>query len=273
MTTTMKKDSTATRIISITSGKGGVGKTNIVANLGYSLRKAGKRVLIFDADLGLGNLDVLLGLAPEYNLSHVIDGKKKMSEIVVRGPGGIDILPASSGIQALTRLTSDQKKDVFHELNRLLSDYDILLIDTAAGISSNVLAFNASANEIMVVVTPEPTSITDAYALIKILSVNYQEKHFRLIVNLAKDIREADEVSRQLCLVADRFLDVSIDYFGSILADETIKIGVRKQKIISEMAPMTRASRNFAELTHKLIRSVPVIHRPDTPPLIGQDIL
>jgi flagellar biosynthesis protein FlhG len=261
------------RVIAITSGKGGVGKTNIVANLGYALSKAGNRVLIFDADLGLGNLDVLLGLTPRYNLSHVIEGKKKLSEIIVSGPGNLKILPASSGIQELTKLTSVQKLEIYNKLNSLLFGYDIVLIDTAAGISSNVLYFNVSANEIIVVVTPEPTSITDAYALMKILSVKYQEKHFRLLVNLAKNSKEADDVSRQLCLVADRFLDVSIEYFGNVLVDDNVKAGVRKQKVVCEMAPMTQASRNFAELAHKLARSEPMISRSENRPLIWQDIV
>ncbi len=261
------------RVIAITSGKGGVGKTNIVANLGYALCKTGKKVLIFDADLGLGNLDVLLGLTPRYNLSHVIDGRQRLSDIIVDGPGNLKILPASSGIQELTKLTAAQKMEIFNELNALLSGYDIVLIDTAAGISANVLYFNASANEIMVVVTPEPTSITDAYALMKILSVKYQEKHFRLLVNQAKNTREADDVSRQLCLVANRFLDVSIEYFGSVLSDNKVKRGVRKQQVVSQMAPMTQASRNFAELAHKLARSQPMIPRTDHRPLIWQDII
>lgn len=272
----MKKGATqpsSARVIAITSGKGGVGKTNIVANMGYALCKAGKRVLIFDADLGLGNLDVLLGLTPRYNLSHVIEGKKHLSEIIIRGPGNLKILPASSGIQELTTLTSFQKFEIFNELNVLLANYDIVLIDTAAGISSNVLYFNASANEIMVVVTPEPTSITDAYALMKILSVKYQERHFRLLVNLAKNIKEADDVSRQLCLVANRFLDVSIEYFGNILTDDNVKVSVRKQKVVSEMAPMSQASRNFAELAHKLARSQPMIPRSENRSLIWQDIV
>ena len=261
------------RVIAITSGKGGVGKTNIVANMGYALCKAGNRVLIFDADLGLGNLDVLLGLTPQYNLSHVIEGRKKLSEIIMGGPGNLKILPASSGIQELTKLTSFQKLEIFNELNALLSDYDIVLIDTAAGISSNVLYFNVSANEIMVVVTPEPTSITDAYALMKILSVKYQEKNFRLLVNMAKNAKEADDVSRQLILVANRFLDVSIEYFGSVLVDDKVKVGVRKQKVVSEMAPMSQASRNYAELAHKLARSQPMIPRTENRPLIWGDIV
>ena len=261
------------RVIAITSGKGGVGKTNIVANMGYALCKAGNRVLIFDADLGLGNLDVLLGLTPQYNLSHVIEGRKKLSEIIMGGPGNLKILPASSGIQELTKLTSFQKLEIFNELNALLSDYDIVLIDTAAGISSNVLYFNVSANEIMVVVTPEPTSITDAYALMKILSVKYQEKNFRLLVNMAKNAKDADDVSRQLILVANRFLDVSIEYFGSVLVDDKVKVGVRKQKVVSEMAPMSQASRNYAQLAHKLARSQPMIPRTENRPLIWGDIV
>ena len=261
------------RVIAITSGKGGVGKTNIVANLGYSLCKAGQRVLILDADLGLGNLDVLLGLTPQYNLSHVIDGTKTLPEIVIGGPGNLKILPASSGIQELTKLTAAQKRRISDALNQLLSSFDIVLIDTAAGISSNVLYFNASANEIMVVVTPEPTSITDAYALMKILSVKYKEKHFRLLVNLARNAKEADDVSRQLCLVANRFLDVSIDYFGYIPVDENVKMGVRRQKVVSEMAPMTRASLNFAELAHKLVRLQPMTQRSDLRSPIWQDIV
>lgn len=261
------------RVIAITSGKGGVGKTNIVANLGYALCKAGQRVLIFDADLGLGNLDVLLGLTPRYNLSHVIEGVKRLPDIVIDGPGNLKILPASSGIQQMTRLTFTQKLDIFNELNALLSYYDIVLIDTAAGISSNVLYFNASANEIMVVVTPEPTSITDAYALMKIMSVKYQEKHFRLLVNLVRNEKEADDVSRQLCLVTNRFLDVSVEHFGSVMTDENVKIGVRKQKVVSEWAPMTQASRNFSELAHRLVRSQPMTQRTESRPLIWQDIV
>lgn len=261
------------RVIAVTSGKGGVGKTNIVANLGYALRKAGQRVLIFDADLGLGNMDVLLGLTPRYNLSHVIDGEKRLDEIVVDGPGNLKILPASSGIQALTRLTPSQKSRIAVQMHQVLSRFDMVLVDTAAGISADVLYFNASASEIMVVVTPEPTAITDAYALIKVLSVKYREKNFRLLVNLAKHVREADDVSRQLCLVAKRFLDVSIDYFGCVLIDENVKAGVRRQQLVGEMAPMTQASRDFAELGHKLVRSEPMASCPGQRQPLWQDIV
>lgn len=244
-----------TRVISITSGKGGVGKTNIVANLGFSLSRLGKKVLILDADLGLANLDVLLGLAPKYNFSHVMMGEKTINEITVKGPGGITILPASSGIQELTKLTKEQGIRFLTELDSLLHSYDILLIDTAAGISSNVMYFNTTAQEIMVVVSPEPTSITDGYALMKVLSLKYSQKNFKLIVNLAENSEESREVFRQLSLVADRFLDITLEYMGHILIDKNMTKSVRRQKIVSEIMPDTGASKCFVTLAKNICNS------------------
>lgn len=245
------------RVIAITSGKGGVGKTNIVANLGFALSQLGKKVLIFDADLGLGNLDVLLGLAPKYNLSHVIYEGKNIPEIIMDGPGNMKILPASSGIQELTQLSKEQKIQILNKLDLLTDPFDVLLIDTAAGISSNVMYFNTSAQEIMVVVSPEPTSITDAYALMKVLSTKYSEKHFKLLVNLAANTQEADDVFRQLRMVADRFLDISLEYIGHVLADENVTKCVRLQKIVSERCPDTIASRCFVTLAQNICKSPP----------------
>jgi flagellar biosynthesis protein FlhG len=242
----------STKIIAITSGKGGVGKTNIVANLGFTLCRFGKKVLILDADLGLGNLDVLLGLAPQYNLSDVIHGDKKLSDIIVEGPGRLKILPAASGIQELTELSEEQRYIFFSQLSQLIKDFDIVLIDTAAGISSNVLFFNINADEIMVVVTPEPTSVTDAYALMKVLSVKYGTDQFKLVVNATTSEQEADEVFRQLSLVADRFLNIGIEYYGRVGLDEKLKKGVRRQKVVSEMAPLAKASRDFSVLSRKI---------------------
>lgn len=240
------------KIISITSGKGGVGKTNIVANLGFTLRRFGKKVLILDADLGLGNLDVLLGLTPQFNLSHVIRGEKQLSEVVVPGPGGIQILPAASGIQDLTSLTQQERYLVFSQLDAFIHDFDVMLIDTAAGISSNVLYFNINSDEILIVATPEPTSITDAYAMMKVLSVKYGTAQFKLVVNAAASTQEADDVYRQLGLVADRFLNISMEYYGCILLDENIRKGVRQQRAVTEMAPLSKASRNFVSLARKV---------------------
>lgn len=246
-----------TRVIAITSGKGGVGKTNIVANLGFELCRLKKKVLIFDADLGLGNLDVLLGIAPQYNLSHVILGEKDISEIIVEGPGNIKILPASSGIQEVTRLTEDQRILILSELESLIDSFDVLLIDTAAGISSNVLYFNVTAQEILVVVSPEPTSITDAYALMKILSKRYSEKHFNLVVNMAASALEGQEVFNQLTVVADRFLDISIKYMGHVLLDKNLTKCVRRQKAVCELFPDTEASKCLTALAKNLLKSNP----------------
>ena len=246
------------RVIAITSGKGGVGKTSIVANLGYAFTKMGKKVLILDADLGLGNLDVLLGLAPKYNLSHVIMGERTIEEILVEGPGQMKILPASSGIQELTHLTRDQKIQIFTQLDGLINSVDILFIDTAAGISSNVMDFNATAQEIVVVVSPEPTSITDAYALMKVLSLKYSEKVCKLLVNMATRPEEGREVFRQLHLVTDRFLDITNEYLGCILYDERVTRGVKNQKIVSELYPDTQASRCFKDLARKIANMPPL---------------
>jgi flagellar biosynthesis protein FlhG len=246
------------RVIAITSGKGGVGKTSIVGNLGYAFAKLGKKVLILDADLGLGNLDVLLGLAPKYNLSHVILGERTIDEILVEGPGKMNILPASSGIQELTNLNKDQKIQILTQLDLLIDSVDVLFIDTAAGISSNVMDFNATAQEVVVVVSPEPTSITDAYALMKVLSLKYSGKACKLIVNMVRRPEEGREVFRQLQIVTDRFLDITIEYLGYVLFDGKVTKGVRNQKIVSELYPDTPASKCFTDISRKISSMAPL---------------
>jgi len=245
------------RVIAITSGKGGVGKTNIVANLGFALSRLGKKVLILDSDLGLGNLDVLLGVAPKHNISHVIRGDKTIEEILEEGPGNMRILPAASGLQELTQLAPEQKMQFFTELDRLIDDVDMLLIDTAAGISSNVMDFVVMAHEIVVVVSPEPTSITDAYALMKVLSLKYAEKSCRLLVNMVTGPREAQDVFRQLSLVIDRFLDIHIDYLGYVPRDDKLTRGVKQQRLVSDLYPDAKASRCFSELARRMIKQAP----------------
>ena len=249
---TRRTRSSNARVIAITSGKGGVGKTSIVGNLGYGFAKLGKKVVILDADLGLGNLDVLLGLAPKYNLSHVILGEKSIDEILVEGPGKMKILPASSGIQELTHLNKDQKIQILTQLDVLIDSVDVLFIDTAAGISSNVMDFNATAQEVVVVVSPEPTSITDAYALMKVLSLKYSGKACKLIVNMVSRPEEGREVFRQLQIVTDRFLDITIEYLGYVLFDGKVTKGVKNQKIVSELYPDTQASRCFRDIIRKI---------------------
>ncbi len=241
-----------TRVYSITSGKGGVGKTAVVANIAVSLAKLGKNVLILDADLGLANIDVVFGIAPLYNLNHFFTGERNLQEILFRGPLGIKILPAGSGIQNFTRLDSAQKMKLLDALDSMHNDFDFVLIDTEAGISENVTYFNTAAQEILVVTTPEPTAITDAYALMKLLSTQYHEKHFNLVVNQIQTEDEALDVFKKLTMVSNRYLEISIDYLGSIPADKQMQEAIRKQKVIVEMFPTSRISMAFNDLASRL---------------------
>ena len=245
------------QVISVTSGKGGVGKTNVVANLGYALTRLNKRVLVLDADVGLANMDVILGLSPKYNLQHVLNGEKTISEVVISGPGGMKILPASSGVQELSDLSKAQKLCLLSELNSLYDETDVLLIDTSAGISSNVMYFNMAAQEILIVVSPEPTSITDAYAMMKVLFLKHSENHFRLLVNSARNAEEAKEVFNNLSLVGQKFLNLSIDYWGYILQDDHVAKAVRQQKALVERYPHSPASRCFSDLAKKVCENRP----------------
>ncbi len=249
----MNRDDHPVKVIAITSGKGGVGKTNVVANLAVTLSMMDKKVLVLDADLGLGNLDVLLGLSPRYNLGHFIKGDKSLEEVIIHGPKGIKILPAASGIEEFTNLSPEQRMEFFCHLERLDGEIDILLIDTAAGISQNVLFFNMASQEIIVVASPEPTSIIDAYALMKVLHLKYGEKRFRLLVNLVKNRKEAIEVYKTISLVAGRYLNISIDYIGFIPYDENLPRAVRQQKTIVELFPDSRANKRFMEIARFII--------------------
>jgi flagellar biosynthesis protein FlhG len=246
------------RVIAVTSGKGGVGKTNIVANLGFAITQLHRKVLIFDADLGLGNMDVLLGLAPKYNISHVAMGTMRMSDITVTGPGNMKILPASSGIESLTHLSYQQRVRLLSSLEEMLDSVDMFLIDTGAGISSNVMHFCSMAQEIIVVVSPEPTSVTDAYALMKVLRLHYSQRHFKLIVNFAKSAGEANELYRQLKVITDKFLDITLGYLGHVLADDEVSRGVKLQRVVSELSPDAQASQCFAALAKKICE--PQVH-------------
>ena len=195
----------ATRVYAITSGKGGVGKTAVTANTAVALAGLGKKVLILDADLGLANIDVVFGLAPKYNLNHFFAGEQELSAVLVEGPGGVKILPAGSGVQNFTRLNSLQKQRLLDGLDLMHNDFDFVLIDTEAGISENVTYFNTAAQEILVVTTPDPTAITDAYALMKLLSTQYHEKRFNLVVNQVQTDEEALDVYRKLTMVSFRY--------------------------------------------------------------------
>jgi flagellar biosynthesis protein FlhG len=253
--TTGLADQQGIRVISVTSGKGGVGKSNVVSNLAIALSAQGKKVLLIDADLGLGNLDVLLGLSPVYNLNHVLNGEKSIIDILIDGPAGIKIIPAGSGVQELTSLGQHEKLKLLDELDMLEEQFDIMIVDTEAGISENVTYFTVAAQEIFVVVTPEPTSITDAYALIKLLATRYSEHHFKVLVNMAKDSEDALEVFRKLANVAGRFLDISLDYLGCVVKDEKVVEAVKRQKAVTELFPDSEAAHCFSTIAKRVIEN------------------
>ncbi len=248
------KQQPTTRVFAVTSGKGGVGKTAVVANVAVLLAQLGKRVLILDADLGLANIDVVFGLAPTHNLNHFFSGEHELPEILVEGPEGIKILPAGSGVQRFTRLDTHEKLRLLEALDAMHNDFDIVLIDTEAGISENVTYFNTAAHEILVVTTPEPTAITDAYALMKLLSTQYHEKHFNLIVNFIKNEEEALDVYRKITMVANRYLDISIDYVGSVPRDKMMIDAIRKQQVLVDLYPESKTSSAFETLARSIMQ-------------------
>lgn len=254
-TTGQMTDQQGVRVISVTSGKGGVGKSNVVANLAMALAAQGKRVLIIDGDLGVGNLDVLLGLSPQYNLNDVLSGEKSLPEIIVEVTPSIKLIPAGSGVQEYTSLGQHEKLKLLDELDMLEEEFDIMIIDTEAGISENVTYFTVAAQEILVVVTPEPTSITDVYALIKLLATRYSEHHFKVLINMARDSEDALEVFRKLANVAGRFLDISLDYLGCVVRDERLIDSVKKQKAVYELYPDSDASNCFTTLAKRVIEN------------------
>ena len=245
-------DPQATSVYSVTSGKGGVGKTAVVANLAYNLASMRKRVLILDADLGLANIDVVFGLSPLFNLNHFFSGERELQEIMVDGPQGIKILPAGSGIQNFIRLDAQQKMRLLDGLDAMHNHFDFVLIDTEAGISENVTYFNTAAQDILVVTTPDPTAITDAYALMKLLSTQYHEKKFNLVVNQIRNEDDALDVYRKLTMVANRYLDISIDYLGSIPEDRQMVDAIRKQRVISEIFPNSKITQSFKDLATRI---------------------
>lgn len=249
----MKKNNKVIKTIAIASGKGGVGKTNIIANLGITLKKLGKDVLIFDADLGLSNIDVLLALAPKYNIEHLIRGEKRLKEIIIEGPSGIKVLPAGNGIQELTNLDEYERMRILEEFDEYNENVDIMLIDTSAGISENVSFFCSAVQDILVLTTPEPTSITDAYALIKVLHNKYKEENFKLVVNLVKNEDEAKAVYKRLSVVTEKFLGVDLSYLGFVRYDENVKKSVKAQSAFVELYPNTLATRDIFDLANKIL--------------------
>ncbi len=242
------------KVIAVTSGKGGVGKTQVVANLALALREKGQEVLIFDGDMGLANIDIIYNINPPYNLKHLLDGSKKIDDVLFVGPEGVKVLAAASGVQALTTLTQDNKMALMDQLDSLDGQFDVALIDTAAGISDNVMYLNSAAQAVFVVVTPEPTSITDAYALMKVMSTQYGEKTFYIITNQVKSEAEGKAIFKSLVNATDQFLDsVQLWHLHNFPYDEKVRQSITRQQPMLKFDQAGDIAKGYRELAKKVI--------------------
>ncbi|MEW6983248.1 MinD/ParA family protein [Colwelliaceae bacterium 6471] len=255
------QDTKQIKVIAVSGGKGGVGKTNVSLNTAISIAQLGKKVLVLDADLGLANVDVMLGLRVQRNLSHVLSGECELDDIIIEGPAGIKIIPATSGTQSMVDLTPAEHAGLIRAFSDMNTAFDVLIVDTAAGISDMVLSFCRAAQDIMLVVCDEPTSITDCYALMKLLSRDHEVFKFKVVANMVRSTKEGQQLFGKLSKVTDRFLDVALDLVAIVPFDENIRKSVRKQKAIVEAFPDSPASLAFKELAGKIIRW-PIPHQP-----------
>lgn len=241
-----------TRTVSITSGKGGVGKSSIVSNLAVQLGREGKRTLILDGDMGMANMDIMFGVRPKQNIYDVLKGEAEMKDILIDVAQNVTLIPGGSGLFELQALSVYEKQLLLDKVSTLGSDYDFMLIDTAPGIDDNVLYLNAAAQEICVVVTPDPASVADSYALIKVLHQRYRENKFSIICNQVKDEAEGFRLYEKLNEVAARFLYVSLDYRGTVPTDPILRQSVRLQKVVSTTQPDAPSANAIRKLSHKI---------------------
>ncbi|WP_129124776.1 MinD/ParA family protein [Geomonas oryzae] len=247
------------RVISVTSGKGGVGKTSVVVNLAASLAAAGERVLIVDSNPGVGDICLRLGKDAPYRMGQVLAGEITLKDTVVDIGGGVKVLPAGMDVQQYSSLSPRERSALLQAMLRLQNDYDYFLIDTGAGIAANLTGFASIAREIMLVVTPEPTSITDAYALIKMLSGRDSSFRFRLLINMCRDNQEGDTLFSKLSAITGRFLQVQFDHAGSILHDELLVESVRRRGALCRLFPEAKASTGFKILAQKINKETPAV--------------
>lgn len=236
-------DKKKTRVITVSSGKGGVGKTNIAVNMGIAFAQLGKKVIVMDADLGLANVNVCLGIIPKYNLFQLIKKQKTMKDIIIDTNFGIQIVAGASGFSKIANLTEEERNAFIRELDTL-SYADILIIDTGAGVSQNVLSFIVASDETIIVTTPEPTAITDAYGIIKIIATEINNPHLelKLIVNRIHSILEGRKVAERVISIAGQFLNIKVDNLGMVYEDLIVPQGVRKQTPFLVLDPHSKAS-------------------------------
>jgi flagellar biosynthesis protein FlhG len=240
------------QVLAVTSGKGGVGKTNMTANLATLAARAGKRVLVIDADLGLANVEILLGMQPTRHLGHLIDGSASITDVLALGPHGIHLLPAGSGVPQLTQLNDAAKMNLMANLDALAERFDVVFIDTGAGIGDNVLFFVGAAQEAILVVNPEPTALVDAYAAIKVFSQDAGVQRFAVIVNPVVDELSARDTFPRLTAVANRFLKAKIRHLGYVPRDENVHKAVMARRPVVDMFPMAPASRALVDIADRL---------------------
>lgn len=248
----MVKNGNGRKTITVTSGKGGVGKSSIVSNMAYILGNMNKSTFILDADLALGNIDIMFGMIPKFNVKDLIEGSRGIEEVIIEGPCGIKIIPDTSGISEFSNLSDNERNMLFSSI-QALPEHDFLIVDTSAGISSNVVYFNAMSEVIFVVITPDPASITDSYAVIKVLCKKTGRKDFNIIVNMVRDEKEALEIFKNILSVTDKFLDVYLAYFGYIPIDRNINVATRKQKLWVERFPDTDATQALVQICNRLV--------------------
>ena len=240
-----------TRTISIASGKGGVGKTTLVSNIALHLGSHGKRVLILDGDLGMANVDIMFGVRPEKNILDIIRGEAQAAEVLVEVAPNVSLLPGGHGLLDLQNLGPHEKQALLAEVGALGARFDVMLIDTAPGIADNVLYLSAAARDIHVVVTPDPASLADSYALIKVLNQRYRESRFSIICNQVNDEAEALRLFTRLNDVAGRFLFVSLDFAGHVPSDPILRQATKAQKLVLKTAPHSASSRAIGEISRK----------------------
>ena len=240
------------QVIAVSGGKGGVGKTNVSINLAVSLAEIGRRVMVLDGDLGLANIDVVLGLHPKYDLSHVLRGEKDLDEIIVEGPNGIKLIPGASGIQHMAELSPAEHAGIISAFSQTGADIDTLIVDTAAGISDTVISFTRASQEVIVVVCDEPASITDAYAIMKLLNREYGNSRFRILSNMVRTPQEGRDLYNKMTAVTDRYLDVMLSYLGAVPYDDNLKKAVKSQKPVVTAFPRSKAAQAFKNLARKV---------------------
>jgi len=249
----------AVQVVAVTGGKGGVGKTSVSINLSIGLAQLGRRVVLLDADLGLANVDVLLGLRPKRNLADVLAGSCGLADIMLDGPGNIRIIPASSGTQSMVALSRLEHAGLIHAFSELSGTLDTLVIDTAAGISDSVLSFVRAAQECLVVVCDEPSSLADAYAVIKLLNRDHGMHRFRVLCNMVRSAPEGVGLYNKLAQVCDRFLDVTLTHAGDVPYDDMVRKCIQRQRPVLLGAPRSRAAQAYRELAQRVARwPVPV---------------